>query len=253
MLRLLRLPDYQLALLTKGITMTRLISVFFLLLLLGVMPLAVHAQKLDYINLSLPELTRMAEAGDANAQFDLGSRYSLGQGVPQDYRQAFNWYRKAAEQGHDGAQNNLGSMYDRGNGVPQSLQQAIYWWRKAAAQGSPPSQYLLGTAYANGRGVPQNYRQAVSWYQKAAEQGFSPAQLNLGNMYANGEGVHKDIVLAYALLGLAAANGHNDAARSRDIIAKDMTRPQIAEGDAIASRWRPGQPFPTSSRTGRSR
>ncbi|MCL2022509.1 MAG: sel1 repeat family protein [Betaproteobacteria bacterium] len=233
--------------------MTRLISMLSLLLFLGVMPLAVHAQKPDYINLSLSELTRMAEAGDANAQFDLGSRYSLGQGVPQDYRQAFNWYQKAAEQGLEEAQHNLGSMYNRGDGVPQNVWQAINWWRKAAAQGSPPSQYLLGTAYANGRGVPQNYRQAADWYQKAAEQGFPPAQLNLGNMYANGEGVHKDIVLAYALLSLAAANWqHNDAVRGRDIVAKQMTREQIKEGDAIASQWQPGQPFPTTSRTGRA-
>jgi TPR repeat protein len=48
-----------------------------------------------------------AQAGDAEAQFNLGVMYDRGQGVPQDDVQAAEWYRKAAEQGHAAAQNNL--------------------------------------------------------------------------------------------------------------------------------------------------
>ena len=49
-----------------------------------------------------------ANAGDADAQFKLGSAYDLGQSVPQDYVQAVSWSRKAAEQGHAKAQYLLG-------------------------------------------------------------------------------------------------------------------------------------------------
>jgi TPR repeat protein len=37
-----------------------------------------------------------AEAGDAEAQFDLGGMYRNGNGVPQDHVQAHTWYNLAA-------------------------------------------------------------------------------------------------------------------------------------------------------------
>ena len=47
-----------------------------------------------------PEIAALsvkANAGDADAQYNLGASYYIGQGVPQDYAQAAAWYRKAAE------------------------------------------------------------------------------------------------------------------------------------------------------------
>lgn len=43
---------------------------------------------------------QMAERGDAKAQYMIGLAYYTGTGVPQDYKQAVSWYRKAAEQGY---------------------------------------------------------------------------------------------------------------------------------------------------------
>ena len=48
---------------------------------------------------SVSELLRKAEAGDAEAQFNLGFCYGNGKGVSCDYGQAVYWYRKSAEQG----------------------------------------------------------------------------------------------------------------------------------------------------------
>ncbi|MCL2076455.1 MAG: sel1 repeat family protein [Betaproteobacteria bacterium] len=122
-----------------------------------------------------------------------------------------------------------------------------------AESGDAEAQFYLGVMYESGRVVPQDYRQAVDWYRKAAEQGNADAQSNLVFMYYHGQGVPQDYVLAYALLNLAAADGHKDAAQALDLIAKEMTPAQIEEGQAIANQWRPGQPLPTSSKTGGSR
>lgn len=43
---------------------------------------------------------KFAEQGDAQAQFNLGTCYANGYGVPQDISEAVKWWRKAAEQGH---------------------------------------------------------------------------------------------------------------------------------------------------------
>ena len=60
-----------------------------------------------------------AEQGAVDAQNNLGLMYDLGQGVPQDDKEAVKWYRKSAEQGLAIAQHNLGWMYDNGRGVPR--------------------------------------------------------------------------------------------------------------------------------------
>ncbi len=52
----------------------------------------------DYAT-ALHEFRRLAEQGDAKAQFMLGNMYRKGLGVPQDHARAARWYRKAAEQG----------------------------------------------------------------------------------------------------------------------------------------------------------
>ena len=53
---------------------------------------------------SLEDIYRVgAEKGDASAQFSLGFMYELGQGVPQDYVQAYMWFSLAAAQGTKGA------------------------------------------------------------------------------------------------------------------------------------------------------
>ena len=84
---------------------------------------------------SVSELLRKAEAGDAEAQFNLGVCYYRGQGISCDYVQAAYWLRKAAEQGDAPAQCKLGLLYAQGIGVGKDKVQAIYWLEKAAEQG----------------------------------------------------------------------------------------------------------------------
>ncbi|MDP6371637.1 MAG: hypothetical protein QF634_03895 [Vicinamibacterales bacterium] len=77
-----------------------------------------------------------AEAGDADAQNNLGFMYDFGEGVPQNYAEAARWFRLAADQGQAGAQNSLGFMYANGRGVPQDYVQAHMWTNLAVAQSS---------------------------------------------------------------------------------------------------------------------
>jgi uncharacterized protein len=50
---------------------------------------------------------RMAEAGDASAQFIVGIMYWNGEGVKKDIAQSVNWYLRAARQGHGQAATNV--------------------------------------------------------------------------------------------------------------------------------------------------
>src|SRR5271170_2922325 len=75
-------------------------------------------QKGDYAT-ALIELKPLADKGNPEAQFLLGTMYASGHGVPKDDKQTAEWYRKAAVQGFALGQTNLGYMYRDGQGVPQ--------------------------------------------------------------------------------------------------------------------------------------
>ena len=66
------------------------------------------------------------------AQSNLGLMFEIGQGVNQDYKAAFKWYKRAADQGNADAQNNLGFMYLQGLGVTQDYKVALKWYKLAA-------------------------------------------------------------------------------------------------------------------------
>jgi TPR repeat protein len=149
--------------------------------------------------------------GYAEAQFRLGRMYARGEGVPTDPAKALGWIEKAAGQGHAQAQFDLAGMYARGEGVSTDPAKAVEWMEKAAAQGHAKAQGFLGWMYAEGEGVPRNAAKAVEWYQKAAAQGDAEAQFHLAGMYAQGEGVPKNAVTAIAWYQKAAAQGYVEA------------------------------------------
>ena len=109
---------------------------------------SVDAQEAAPSSADIAEVRAKAEAGDAEAQFNLGAMYYSGRGVPQNYATAMSWLRKAAQQGNAYAQFFLGLMYDFGRGVPEDDVQAVSWYRKAAQQGHAKAQYNLGLMYA---------------------------------------------------------------------------------------------------------
>ena len=116
---------------------------------------------------------RLAEAGDALGQYNLGVLHSEGRGVPQNYTQARAWYQYAA------AQYNLGLMCANGWGGPQDNAQARDWYERAAEQGDAKAQTNLGVFYADGRSGTQDYALARLWWEKAAAQGDANAQIAL--------------------------------------------------------------------------
>ena len=78
----------------------------------------------------------LAKQDDPRGQYALAIMYDMGEGVPQNSEQAFEFYRLAAEQGYADAQNNLGVMYDQGEGVSVNYKEAMKWYLLAAEQGN---------------------------------------------------------------------------------------------------------------------
>lgn len=89
------------------------------------------------------ELRRLANSGDAEAQYWIGIRYGTGANVVQSDAEAAKWFERAANQGHVQAQARLASYCWSGRGVPKDLSRAYFWASLAWAQGDENSKLLL--------------------------------------------------------------------------------------------------------------
>lgn len=181
----------------------------------------------------------LADGGNSAAEIRLGQMYWNGQGVEQDFSMAARLYLSAALRGDSEAQVLLGQLYFEGVGVPQNDGEAAKWFRAAAEQDVTSAESILAYMYRNGRGVKQSDVDAAKWFRKAADKGDANAQWRLGDLYRLGQGVPQDFVLAHMWFNLSAARGEQTAIVLRELVAKLMTREQIAEAQKLARDWKP--------------
>ena len=157
----------------------------------------------------------LAEQGNAEAQFLLGTYYNDGlEGLRKDEREAANLFKLAAAQGDASARFMLGVFHSQGlGGLRPDDREAVRFWKLAAEQGLDRAQYNLGQFFNQGRGgLPQDDREAVRFWKLAAEQGNAGGQCGLGLFYEQGRGgLARDEREAVRLFKLAAAQGETHA------------------------------------------
>jgi TPR repeat protein len=188
----------------------------------------------DY-RLAMKELTPLADAGTADAQFLLAQIYSDGLGMAPDPALAIFWLQRAAEQGHARAQNNLGLLFEKGVGTQQDPVQAASWYRKAAEQGRPVAQNNLGRLLRDGSGVTPDPAAASRWFRSAATQGHAEAENNLGMLYEAGLGVDHDASAAAEWYRLAAKQGLAEAQNNLGLLYDHGDG--VAEEPGLAAKW----------------
>ena len=110
--------------------------------------------------------------------------------------------------------NHLGLAYSRGEGVPEDKRQAFRWFRRAVevCYADPDALYNVGLAYLNGDGVARNYVEAFRFIAKAAEDRCPMALYTLGELYFYGLGTEPDLKNAGRTMGMALASGNPEAA-----------------------------------------
>ena len=80
--------------------------------------------------------------------------------------------QREARTGNPRQQHNLAVLYTLGIGVPLDFKRANHWFNKAALQGLPESQFNLAIAYQGGMGVRKDMVIAYKFYSLAATQGL---------------------------------------------------------------------------------
>ncbi len=188
-------------------------------------------------------LRRAAEAGSADACLQLGTLYSHGDRVDQDYAAAARWYEKAGQSSQPDGFYHLAFLRLQGLGCPrdigkgmQTLEQAadrgsraamlalhdlhtdgVYfpadravaqkWLLKAAGLGDGGAARLLLVQVVAGTASTQLAGQVVGWLKNAAERGDPKAEAELGRLCSEGRHVAKDDEAATAWFTRAARGG----------------------------------------------
>ena len=175
------------------------------------------------------ELLRRAEAGEAEAQNELSICYGRGNGVKQDYTEAFRWAMAAAKQGYADAEHTVGTCYLQGKGVEPNIEEGCKWILMAADKGDVTACSTIAGLYITGEGgVELNYEKGIKYMRRAAEKGDVQAYRTLGFMYLNGYGVEQDVELGRLWLEKAIEQG--DAETEWCLGCLSMSEGKIEEG-----------------------
>ena len=128
------------------------------------------------VNSKIVRLLRDATEGRQEAQYELGRRYYLGDGVERDYALAFRYMSTAAGQHHPSAMLMMGRFYLDGEIVPRNENAAFYLFTQLARQNHPTGTFHLGYCYENGIGVNKDSLTALSLYERAVTLGYPEAR-----------------------------------------------------------------------------
>jgi len=156
-------------------------------------------------------LRRKADAGDREAQFELGQRLEEGRGVRASQDEAGRWYRRAGHGGHEEAQKAVVRIYLRRVVADKDRIEDVRgmedWLRKSAKDGDVLAQQVLAVKLVRGEGLQQDYREALQLFEKLAEKGSLPAQYNAALMNYHGLGTEPNAASAYKWFRAAGEQG----------------------------------------------
>jgi TPR repeat protein len=175
----------------------------------------------------------------------VATSYELGRGFPSnDLALAIFYYRKAADQDMPEAENRLGELLALGQGMPQNFDDAAEWFAKAAAHGLARAENNLGASYELGHGVKMDPAESARWYLKSAEAGYPKAQFIVGMLYRRHGALGFDLVKAYYWLTVSGQNGFTaGTAKRNEIVALGLMRPEdIAQANRLVTEYNQAHP-----------
>ncbi len=206
----------------------------------------------------LAELTAAAEAGDAEAMYELAEYWYDNE---HQYDTAFEWYLRAAGAGHWKAQYDAGVYYRTGflGFVEQDFTEAVKWFLKSAAQGNRYARKRLIDYYSFGGASSVNWGissrpwyaadKEMKWYRTGVAQGSADAQFTLGWFHYIGDKMKRDYTEAVRLFRLSAEQGHVISKYALYLcyagghgVAKDMAEAEKWRTEAFETATTPGIP-----------
>lgn len=167
-------------------------QLFFILYI--IYPICISAQN--------PQLLRIAESGDIDAQLYLAESYMLGRDeIKRNLVEAKRWYEKAAANGS--AEGEYGIYKVMRIAKDEDVAGALRHLGKAADMGCKDAKYLMGRTWMQ----TKDYKRALHVWTELEKEKFIPAFYYLGECYFYGYGTNKNIEKALDYYISAYENG----------------------------------------------
>ena len=174
--------------------------------------------------MNIKELQEKAKKGDGLSAYILGrSYYSSENGVVNDYKKSFDWYRFGYEElddprclygyamfFYDDGESESEGVVDKNNSMANMLFEKAYSkLLELSKRGDMYSTFILGAYHNYGiGGVEKSFEQALIYIKQAAELGHSGALFDLGKFYEIGKGVEKDLTKSIDYYSKSASLGN---------------------------------------------
>lgn len=120
---------------------------------------------------ALQILEKLAEGGDAKAQYEIALMYLQGIGTRVDPARGGYWMLAAANNGNVSAMVEIGGRFESGANVERNYLLSFTWYRRAAALEDPIAAYRLAGLYERGAGVQRDLSRAWAWYRLSRKFG----------------------------------------------------------------------------------
>ena len=144
------------------------------------------------------------------------------------FGEALKLLRPLAAFGQVQAQSLLGLMYFNGDGVTQDYEEAYRFLIAAGEKGDGLAQYQLGVVFRDGFGVLEDQKTSYDWFEKSARNNVSGAQFEVALLNMTGRGVEEDIMKGLTWAYIAYWNGSEESAALLESLPDDFA-PAILE------------------------
>ncbi len=214
-------------------------------------------------SLTVTYLEAAHATGLLRATHMLAAYVEKGRGTDADLPRAVALYTGAARAGHAPSTAALAQLATTGalDGLLAPHDMAP-WVERAALDGDAPArQWLQAQADAGLRtaqtrlakvmiATDDNPKAAADLLERAALAGDTEAQFLMGEAHSTGLGRETDYVTAHSWFNVAATQGHQQAAQSRQMLTALMTPEQVDQAQAKARAFLANPPTPPALQTG---
>ena len=191
-----------------------------------------HDPEDNLVSRRLSYLFKLSEIeGYENVLITLGTTYEQGKGVQKDAQEAIRWYEKAVEAGIPFGNECIGMIYYTGNGVPVDYKKAYEYFTKDETEVSVCTIYALGEMYRQGLYVEKDLEEALECYEdivyddstfKELDDYYWRACYRLGQALHYGWGTEVDIDEAVDVLNTAKRLFDQHAEKAEDITKEEL-------------------------------
>ncbi len=191
---------------------------------------------------NLAFLQREANAGNLEAQYQLGRMYEVGDKLERDPQKAITWYTSAANQGYDEAQYRLALIYLYGLGTTRNISKGEDLLTQAAKQNHPVAREMLPIYLAN-RSANFSTSIALSWFLEKVAEGDPDGSFGVGYMYENGWGLNPNEGEAKKWYASARTSGSGGAAKRlrqiKAVTASNAPDPSVDSRPKLPENFKP--------------